>query len=210
MHDLPLYPVAPGLRLRGDWVPNHFRRFLNSRFVATVDYAAGFAAVILWSAACDQDPVGTLPEDDVELARLAGFGRDIAAWERLREGALYGWRPCAVDQDGTLIRRLAHQTVTEVVVEAMSRMEKSRQKSEAGAERALLSRLRARMREAGASARLTEREDFVTAVLTQLRGGNLRWNSANVRAAMEDVQMRLDLGGGVADMPRAVGRGGGF
>ncbi|WP_118138474.1 DUF1376 domain-containing protein [Oceanicella sp. SM1341] len=207
MHDLPLYPVASGLRLRGDWVPNHFRRFLSSRFVATVDYAAGFAGVILWSRACDQDPVGTLPDDDAELAHLAGFGRDLDAWGAVREGALYGWRPCVAEIDSELVRRLAHRTVTEVVTEALARMEQSRQKSEAGVERMMNSRLRRRMREAGASARVTEREDFVEAVLTHLRGAGLRWTLGNVRAAMDEVTLRFDMDDGVADFEAARSRG---
>ncbi|QDL92533.1 DUF1376 domain-containing protein [Paroceanicella profunda] len=200
MSDLPLYPVPSGSRIRGDWVPLHFRRLLNSRFVAQVDPAAGFFAVILWAVACDQDPAGTLPEDDVQLARLAGFGRDLDGWRRVRQGALYGWTPCACEIDGEMVRRLQHRTVTEMVGDAIAKLARRQKVNEEGAERAMLSRLRDRMQKAGATARMTEREDLVIETRRILGLQQCRWTIENVRAAMSEAEMKFENDRRVADL----------
>ena len=58
------------------------------------------AAVLLWCKAWHQVPAGSLPDDDKQLARYAGFGRrDIDGWLEVREGALHGFEKCS---DGRL------------------------------------------------------------------------------------------------------------
>ena len=100
---LPLYPIPLGQRLKAEWIPHRHEAFLSSRFVATVDPLAGWYWRILWDRAMQQDPAGSLPTDDVELAYLSGLGRDVAAWREVRElGALDGWFPalcCPPDGD---------------------------------------------------------------------------------------------------------------
>ena len=202
--NLPLYPVAIGTRLKADWIPLHHERLLGSRFVATVDPAAGFYGMILWARAAVQDPAGTLPVDDVELAYLAGFGRDLAGWRAVREGALYGWEAmiCLPDDEHATVDdgvvRLGHPFLAEVVTRTLNLLAESRASSRRGAERALRSRLKRLMRDhCGAHAGLTEREEYVSAVMTYLRERDLRWRPDNVREAMNAASIRLD--GGRAD-----------
>ena len=85
--ELTVYPLRCGERLGANWVPLHFRRVRDSRWRAVVEPEARAYGVDLWYAACDQDPAGTPPLEDPELAMLAGLGRDVATWERVRDGA---------------------------------------------------------------------------------------------------------------------------
>ncbi len=188
---LPIYPLVPGQRLDSrHYVPWYFDRFLTSHFVATVDPAAGFHAIILWSEALRQDPAGTLPEDDRELARLAGFGRDVAGWREVREGALYGWSPCLVGEPGAGQRRLMHRTIAEVAVGQVDAMAKSRAEVEAGVERSRLSRLRELMRRAGCNKRMIDDDQVLERVDRHLAAHvNGRRTVDAVRAAVERVSM---------------------
>lgn len=68
-------------------------------------------AVLLWCASWHQVPAGSLPDDDIILSQLAGFGRVVREWQRVREGALKGWTKCS---DG----RLYHAVVAEKACEA--------------------------------------------------------------------------------------------
>lgn len=64
------------------------------------------AAVLLWCASWHQLPAASLPDDDAELANLAGYGRSVKEWKRVRDWALHGFVRCA---DG----RLYHPIVAE-------------------------------------------------------------------------------------------------
>ena len=68
-------------------------------------------AVLLWCASWHQVPAASLPDDDSILSKLAGFGRVVKAWQKVREGALRGWIKCS---DG----RLYHPTVAKKANEA--------------------------------------------------------------------------------------------
>lgn len=190
-HDLPVYPLPAGARLRGDWFPLHHRRLMGSRFFATVSDAAAFRAVVLWCAAAEQDPAGTLPEDDAELCHLAQLGRDRAAWRRVRDGALYGWAPVAVEGEGRLARRLAHPVVTEVMVEAVRRMSASKAASVAGGRRSREAELREQMRKSGAPAAMIADPSLVEQVQADLADRGLQWRVHHVRGAVERVQERM-------------------
>lgn len=63
-------------------------------------------AVLLWCASWHQVPAASLPKDDVVLANLAGFGRVVKEWMKVKEGSLRGWIHCS---DG----RLYHPVVAE-------------------------------------------------------------------------------------------------
>jgi len=86
------------------YMPLHVRQLRDSRFAASADPEHFMVGVLLWCASWHQVPAGSLPDDDIELAALAGFGRVIKEWRRVREGALYGWRKCS---DG----RLYHEVI---------------------------------------------------------------------------------------------------
>lgn len=76
-------------------------------------------AVLLWCASWHQVPAASLPDDDVILAKLAGFGRVVREWQKLREGALRGWIKCS---DG----RLYHPVVAEKAHDAWNERQQYR------------------------------------------------------------------------------------
>lgn len=82
------------------------RKLRDSRFGAEVSGDAFRAGVMLWCAAWHQVPCGSVPDDDIELANLAGFGRFHKEWRKVRAQALQGFVKCS---DG----RLYHRTVSE-------------------------------------------------------------------------------------------------
>lgn len=72
------------------------------------------AAVLLWCASWHQVPAASLPNDDRLLANLAGYGRDLAGWQAIRDGALRGFILCC---DG----RLYHPVIAEKAVDAWAK-----------------------------------------------------------------------------------------
>lgn len=127
--DFWTYPLSWGETVADqDWFPLHFHRLLGSQFAADacVDgeggRAAAFTAVLLWCEAFKQDPGGTLPDNDVSLARLAGFGPDVEGWRRVRSRVLCGWSRCHIEgEDGRVQNRLGHRVVAEQAVYAWNR-----------------------------------------------------------------------------------------
>lgn len=82
------------------------RRLRDSRFAAAATGEAFRCGVLLWCAAWHNKPAGSLPNDDVELAHLAGFGRFPKEWKKIREQVMAEWTLC---DDG----RLYHPVVCE-------------------------------------------------------------------------------------------------
>lgn len=85
------------------------RRLRDSRFAATPNSDAFRAGILLWCAAWHQVPAASLPDDDIELASLAGYGRmpfSVKEWRKVRTEALHGYVKCS---DG----RLYHPVVAE-------------------------------------------------------------------------------------------------
>lgn len=116
----PLVPAE--VDLRGyQYMPLDVARLRDSR-VGLLDDAEAFrAAVFSWCSAWHQVPAASLPDDDAELCRLLGYGRDLKKWLKLRKGgALHGWVKCS---DG----RLYHPVVAEKAIEGW---EKKREQKE--------------------------------------------------------------------------------
>jgi hypothetical protein len=109
----PLVPSDVDLR-RFPSMPLDVRRLRDSKFAAAVDGESFRAGVLLWAAAWHERPAGSLPNDDVELAQLAGFGRAVSEWQKVREGALYGWRRCSDN-------RLYHEFLAGVALDSWER-----------------------------------------------------------------------------------------
>jgi Protein of unknown function (DUF1376) len=112
MSDLPAPLVPPDIELRDfQFMPLDVVRLRDSRLASAVSGEEFRCAVLLWCAAWHQIPAASLPDDDVELSQLAGFGRAISEWKKVREGALYRWVKCS---DG----RLYHPVVAAKATEA--------------------------------------------------------------------------------------------
>lgn len=93
------------------------RRLRDSEFSASVTGEAFRAGVLLWCAAWHQVPAASLPDNDTELSNLAGFGRVIREWKRVREQALNGFIKCS---DG----RLYHAVIAEKAMAAFAAKER--------------------------------------------------------------------------------------
>lgn len=90
------------------------RRLRDSKFAATPKGDAFRAGIMLWCAAWHQVPAASLPDDDVELANLAGYGRmpiSVKEWKKVRADALHGFVKCS---DG----RLYHPVIAEKAIAA--------------------------------------------------------------------------------------------
>jgi hypothetical protein len=110
--ELPDPLVPAGVDMTGfDYMPLKGNRLFRSDFNAHATDAEWRAGVTLWWEAWNQIPAASLPSDDVALARLAGFGRDVRAWKKVRRRALHGFVLCS---DG----RLYHEMLAEFALEA--------------------------------------------------------------------------------------------
>jgi hypothetical protein len=184
------YPLRMGETLStNEWVEWHLHRFLSSRFVAyalsegrRADIAT---AVILWSESYRQDPAGTLPDDDVELAALARFA-SVADWRAVREGVLYGWEPCLVEHADGHERpgRLGHAVIAEIARASYSRKRGKAVAREGAALAVVRSRVKARLI-AMRRVSLAESKQVVLTVATFLHESKLWVTDDNIIAALE-------------------------
>ncbi|MFG6083820.1 hypothetical protein ACEUZ9_000052 [Paracoccus litorisediminis] len=190
--DFWAYPLRHGDRLQSyDWMPLYVERLLSSRFVAAAIYNGRRqdigTALLLWAACMKQNPAGTLPDDDIELAQLARFGADVDGWREAREGALYGWRPVHIDDAPPGAGpRLAHPLIAEIAQEQFSRKRGRERGREVAAWATMKSRVRSKLRDAK-HARIAENDYAVDQIAQWLRDNDLYVTLENVRVAMETV-----------------------
>lgn len=101
----PLTP--PDCDLRDfSFMPLDVVRLRDSDMALTQTPEACWAAVLLWCASWHQIPAASLPDDDRILSNLAGYGRVVREWKKVKAGAMHGWVKC---EDG----RLYHRVVAE-------------------------------------------------------------------------------------------------
>lgn len=123
---LPDPLVPPEVDLRDfQFTPIFRARLFGSSFHARSSDAEWRAGVTLWMKSWDQVPAGTLPDDDIDLCRLAEFGRDMKGWAKVRAGALHGWCKCT---DG----RLHHAVVAQGVLEAWGKRKSAKHRGAQG------------------------------------------------------------------------------
>jgi hypothetical protein len=124
-HHAPAPLVAPDVDLRDfPYVPLYRQRLFASRFnhlASDAEFRAGF---LLWLASWDQIPAGSLPNDDRELCQLAGLGRDMRQWRKVKRWAMHNWQLC---DDA----RLYHPVVAEMVNNALAVKQANRHRTEA-------------------------------------------------------------------------------
>ncbi len=135
MSDLPkpLTPVDCDLR-DFPFMPLDIQRLFNSEFHARATDAEWRAGLTLWLKSFHQVPAGSIPDEEVSLARLAELGRDVKTWRKVKDVALYGWIKCS---DG----RLYHPVVVEKVNEAWDGKRKQRGRTAKARLQAMLTRL---------------------------------------------------------------------
>lgn len=123
MQNLP-DPLTPQSADLTDWptMPLDVARMRDSKFSATVDPEAGFFAFQLWAASWHRIPAASLPDDDRQLCQLAGLGRDLATWERIKGGAMYGFLKCS---DGKFYHPVIAEKSLECWIEKVSQRIKS-------------------------------------------------------------------------------------
>lgn len=114
LRDFPTMPLDGG-------------RLFGSEFHGISSDSAWRAGVTLWLKSWHQVPAASLPDDDVQLARLAEFAKDVRGWRKVRDHALRGWVKC---DDG----RLYHPVVAEKANHAWARKESYRERSRKGNE----------------------------------------------------------------------------
>ncbi len=100
-------------------------RLRGSEFDAIADDAAWRAGFNLWLSSWHQVPAASLSADDAQLAKLAGLGRDLRTWKKVKTDALRGWSQAS---DG----RLYHAVVAEMALEAWLEKVAQRKSSAAG------------------------------------------------------------------------------
>ncbi|MBC7216465.1 MAG: hypothetical protein H5U28_14910 [Burkholderiaceae bacterium] len=77
------------------WAPVRLA-FLSGHPLALLQDPEPFRALVLLIAnAWHKLPAMTAPNDDVQLAAMAGFGRDVNAWMTVRESVMQGWILCS-------------------------------------------------------------------------------------------------------------------
>lgn len=117
--DLPVYPIGAQDRLDGNsFVKWNSARWMASRTAKLMAWDQQGMHRYLFDACQMETPVGTLPDDDRELAAM--LRTDAARIREIRGmefGALRNWRPCLCD--GQV--RLMHPVVLEQVQDALVR-----------------------------------------------------------------------------------------
>lgn len=134
----PLVPADVDLRSY-DWFPFKHKQLTRSGWWMRASDQAKALNMELWCAAYEEVPAASLPDDDIALSDLVGFGRrDLAAWRAVKAEVMAPWVLCS---DG----RWYHPTLAEVAVEAW----KSKQEAAAARE---ADRERKRQRKSGGTA----------------------------------------------------------
>jgi len=121
--DLPEPYVSADVDLKDfAFTPIYRARLFGSAFHSRASDSEWRAGVTLWLKSQDQTPAGSLPDNDVELCRLAELGpRRIRTWRRIRPAALRGWVKCS---DG----RLYHPEIAAQLAAAWAAKLKTRAK----------------------------------------------------------------------------------
>ena len=116
---LPRYPLGREERLDGNsFVKWQIHRWIHSRTFKLCSWEVQGMAFALFLLSQCESPVGTLPDDDEELAMMLRCTvprlRELRAMEL---GPLRNWVPCLCDAE----RRLMHPVVMEQVRDALER-----------------------------------------------------------------------------------------
>lgn len=202
------YPLKYGDTLSNhDWIPLYINRLLTSRFVA---YAVAEGrredigtALLLWSGSFRENPAGTLPDDDIELAQIAKFGADVDGWRAARAGAMHGWQPVEIDgSEPGSGRRLGHPLISEIALDMHKRKRGRDHAREAGRMAQVRTRVRKKLTEMPLPKHLKNSAQVVDQVTGYLSNSGLFVTSENVRIALSET---IGLTGDVTPLGRSGG-----
>ncbi|MBL4808208.1 MAG: hypothetical protein JKY31_13125 [Rhodobacteraceae bacterium] len=185
--ELPEYPLDENERLEShSFFLLHYDRWLESEFRLKSSLESRGAAIDLFSLSQRQTPVGTLPNDDVQLAKLLHI--TLEHWLRLKsanDSPLYKWTLCRC---GSKVR-LMHPVVTEVVLKAFDGKRANLDRAEAGRERKRMNDLRGTIERVGSKS-MAHDESIVLRVkawLAENVSGN--WTTSCVARALEAISL---------------------
>lgn len=120
----PLTPADCDLR-DYRFMPLDVVRLRDSEAAGMENAEAFRCSLLAWCVSWHQVPAASLPDDDHQLCRMLGYGRDVTGFRELRvAGALRGFVKCS---DG----RLYHPVVAEKATEAWEKKQKWRTRSQA-------------------------------------------------------------------------------
>jgi hypothetical protein len=120
----PMLPPSCDLRKFPD-MPLDVNRLRKSETRVRTKPEEFRAAVMLWAAAWHEVPAASVPNDDIGLADLAGYGVAVKEWRKVRAGALRGFVQCS---DG----RLYHQVIVTKAIAAWRALLERRHVNECG------------------------------------------------------------------------------
>jgi hypothetical protein len=126
---LPAPLTPPDCDMRNyPYMPLDVVRLRDSEFAALESGEAYRCGSLLWAASWHQVPAASVPNDDVALARLAGYGRGQAAVNAFAQaradGAMRGWVLCSDN-------RWYHPVVAEKAIEGMEAKRKQAERTAA-------------------------------------------------------------------------------
>lgn len=208
--DLVLWPLKRGETLSNhDWFPFYHHRFLHStmfrRCVARDQREILGTALILWSVSIAEDPAGTLPMDDEELAELARF-RHVDDWRAVKEDVLHGWQKVLVESvDGDCDYRLGHRFLKDEIVGEMGFRQKARKAGRDGArDRQKAGRVRKKLKGLGLPKHVWASEEIVMQMVRHFNLSGEYVTDENVRSALSSV---IGYDGEIVPFPAANNKG---
>jgi len=153
------YPIARETRLDGhSFIKWQHIRWLSSKSFKLCSWEVQGMARALFDLSQLESPVGTLPDDDAELAHMLRVDtRHMAELRRMEYGPLRNWLPCMSEGE----RRLMHPVVLAQVQDALERREMHELSKEDKATYQRLKRMREALKGLGLSDAVLEDERLI-------------------------------------------------
>lgn len=157
--DLPDYPIDRSARLDGNsFVKWHTARWLSSKTFKLMSWECQGMARALFDLCQNESPIGTLPDDDAELAFMLRVDtRRMAELRAMEFGPLRNWRRCLCGDE----IRLMHPVVLTQVQDALERRELAKLSKDEKAISMRLGRLRKALLGEGLSQEVVADDIFV-------------------------------------------------
>lgn len=123
---LPAPLVPNNCKVGSDYMPLYGEKLFNSTFWTEAPLAAKVAALQLWYEAWTGEVASRLPNSDKRLAHIAGYGKDLRGWHRIRQWAMHGFILCSDNN-------YYHPVQAQAAMEILSKRIKDRNRKRAAA-----------------------------------------------------------------------------